>query len=66
MIVSPQGAVVAQIGPGIEGIFAHEIDMQAIRTARHNFDPAGHYARSDIFLVGMQRYRPGEITASRP
>lgn len=59
MIVSPQGAVVAEIGPGIQGIVAHEIDMQAVRTARHNFDPAGHYARSDIFRVGVQRYRPG-------
>jgi len=60
LIVSPQGAVVAEIDPGIEGIIAYDIDMQAIRSARHNFDPAGHYARSDIFRVGVQRYRLGE------
>jgi nitrilase len=60
VIVSPQGAVVAEIDPGIEGIIAYDIDMQAIRSARHNFDPAGHYARSDIFRVGVQRYRLGE------
>ncbi len=53
-------AVVAEIDPGIEGIIAYDIDMQAIRSARHNFDPAGHYARSDIFRVGVQRYRLDE------
>ena len=60
LIVSLQGAVVTEIGSEIEGIVAHEIDMQAVRTARHNLDPAGHYARSDIFRVGVQRYRLGE------
>jgi nitrilase len=60
MILSPQGVLVAEIGPGIEGIIAHEIDMQAIRAARHNFDPAGHYARPDIFRVAMQRHRHGD------
>jgi nitrilase len=65
MIVDPRGAVVARIEPGVEGIAAQEIDMRAIRAARHNFDAAGHYARPDIFQVGIQRRRPGDATGLR-
>lgn len=60
MIVSPEQKIVAQIPPGVAGIAAHRIDMQTIRQARHNFDPAGHYSRPDIFELSIRRHRAGD------
>jgi nitrilase len=59
MIVSPQGVTVAEIAPGQQGIAGFEIDMASVRRARQDFDPAGHYARPDIFSVELRRHRTG-------
>jgi nitrilase len=58
-IVSPQGQVVAEIAEGAEGIVGFEADMQSVRQARLDFDPAGHYARPDVFQVNVNRHRTG-------
>jgi nitrilase len=59
MIVSPDQKIVAGIAPGEAGIAGFELDMASIRRARQDFDPAGHYARPDIFKVATQRSRLG-------
>ncbi|MDQ4097822.1 MAG: carbon-nitrogen hydrolase family protein [Actinomycetota bacterium] len=50
-IVGPEGDVLA--GPLVreEGIVYADIDIQDARTARHQFDPFGHYARPDILRL---------------
>ena len=58
-IVSPLGEVVAEIAPGVAGIAACDVDSETLGRARQNFDAAGHYARPDIFDLGIQRRRAG-------
>jgi nitrilase len=59
MIVGPDQKIAARIAPGEAGIVGFDIDMASVRRARQDFDPAGHYARPDIFRVGVQRVRLG-------
>jgi nitrilase len=51
VVVGPDGEVLA--GPlfGEEGILYAEIELDAVRTARREFDPVGHYARPDVFRL---------------
>jgi nitrilase len=53
VIVSPLGEVLA--GPlwGEEGILYARLDLQDIVRARLDFDPAGHYARPDVFVFDV-------------
>lgn len=52
-IVDPLGTVLA--GPlwDQEGIISAEIDMGAITRALYDFDPVGHYSRSDVFSLSV-------------
>jgi nitrilase len=50
-IVSPGGEVLAGPLTGEEGIVYAEIDAAAARASRQQFDPAGHYSRSDILRL---------------
>ena len=54
-IVGPDGEILA--GPLVEeeGIVYAELDAQEARTARQHFDPAGHYARPDVFHLEVDR-----------
>ncbi len=54
-IVGPDGEILA--GPLVEeeGILYAELDAQVARTARQHFDPAGHYARPDVFHLEVDR-----------
>ena len=54
-IVSPDGEILA--GPLVEeeGILYADLDAQAARTARQQFDPAGHYGRPDVFHLSVDR-----------
>lgn len=52
-IVGPDGTVLA--GPLTEqtGMLVVTIDMAALALARREFDPVGHYARSDVFTLSV-------------
>ncbi|MEL7370787.1 MAG: carbon-nitrogen hydrolase family protein, partial [Myxococcota bacterium] len=39
------------------GIFTADIDISRVRQARQSFDPAGHYARPDVFRLTVDRRR---------
>ena len=42
---------------GEERLLIAEADPAAVRRERRNFDPTGHYARPDVFEVGVDRRR---------
>ncbi len=50
-ITGPDGSILAGPLIGEEGILYAEIDGKRARTARHEFDPVGHYARSDVLRL---------------
>jgi len=39
------------------GIFHADIDAAAVRRARRQFDPSGHYSRPDVFQLKVERRR---------
>ena len=51
VIVGPEGEVLAGPLVGEEGVLYAEIDAQRARTGRQQFDPAGHYSRSDVLRL---------------
>lgn len=61
-IVGPDGDPLA--GPLVreEGILYADIDVQAARTARHQFDPFGHYARPDVLRLVVDINRRDPVT----
>ncbi len=50
-IVAPGGAIVAGPLTGSEGIVYADLDLDRVVRAKRQFDPVGHYARSDIFRL---------------
>ena len=48
-IVGPDGEVLAGPLREQQGILYAELDIEALRTQRRQFDPVGHYARPDVF-----------------
>ena len=44
---------------GTEHLLLVDIDPEEIRRERQNFDPAGHYARPDVFHMTVDRRRTG-------
>ncbi len=53
VIVDPSGDVLAGPLIGEEGILYAEVDVDAARAIRHQFDPVGHYARPDVFELSV-------------
>ncbi len=58
VVVSPLGAVLA--GPlwDEEGILRARLDLDEIVRSRFDFDPAGHYARPDVFALSVRDQPP--------
>jgi len=42
---------------GREALIISEIDFNRVLEERHNFDPAGHYSRSDVIKLTVNRER---------
>ena len=61
-IVGPTGDILAGPLVGEEGIVMAEIDLDAVRLAREEFDPVGHYARPDVFRLDVDvRAKPAVV-----
>ncbi len=56
-IAAPDGTWVAAPVAGEERLVIGEVDLARVRGERQNFDPAGHYFRSDVFSVTVDRIR---------
>ena len=52
-IIGPGGDVLAGPLTGEEGIVYAEIDTRAARASRQQFDPVGHYSRSDVLRLAV-------------
>jgi nitrilase len=51
VIIGPEGEILAGPLTGEEGVLYAEIDPGRARSARQQFDPVGHYSRSDVFRL---------------
>lgn len=63
VIVGPHGNILAGPLIGEEGIIYAEIDASEARASRHQFDPAGHYARPEVLRlhVNTDALRPASF-----
>lgn len=55
VVISPTGAIVAGPLHREKGILYAEIDSEAAQRARRSLDASGHYARSDLFSLSVNR-----------
>jgi nitrilase len=53
LIVSPLGEILAGPLRGREGILTAELDLNEIARGKFDFDVVGHYARPDVFTLGV-------------
>lgn len=56
-IAAPDGSWVVEPVSGEERLVVAELDLARVREERQSFDPAGHYARPDVFDVRVNRRR---------
>ncbi|MGQ0803060.1 MAG: carbon-nitrogen hydrolase family protein [Actinomycetota bacterium] len=54
-IVGPDGDILAGPLEGEDGIVYAQVDAQRARKARRQFDPVGHYARSEVLRLVVDR-----------
>ena len=67
VIVGPTGTVLAGPARHEETILYADVDIAAVRSARRQFDPVGHYHRPDVFqLVVDTRPRPPVVLRGAP
>ena len=55
VIVGPEGDVLAGPLIGEQGILYADLDADKARALRHQFDPVGHYGRSDVLHLDVNR-----------
>ena len=62
-IVAPDGSELAALDEPVEGMISAELDRSLLDGERQNLDPAGHYHRSDVFHIEVdrRRQRPAEF-----
>ncbi len=60
-IAGPDGAWITEPVIGKEEIIIAELEYEAVLRERHNFDPAGHYARPDVLMLKVNRQRQSSI-----
>lgn len=56
-IAGPDGSWLQEPLPGEERLVVAEVDLGRVREERQNFDPTGHYSRSDVFDLRVDRRR---------
>lgn len=56
-IAAPDGSWLVEPVTGVETVITATLDIDAVRKARHNFDPSGHYARPDVTRLDVNRSR---------
>jgi nitrilase len=56
-IAAPDGSWLVEPVADEERLVVADIDLEAVRAARQNFDPTGHYSRPDVFDVTVDRRR---------
>ena len=57
-VYAPDGALLTEpLDPSTEGIVYADIDLSMIDVAKSFADPVGHYARSDVFTLTVNRDR---------
>lgn len=61
-IAGPDGRWIVPPVRGEERLVVADVDLGAVRAARHHFDPTGHYGRADVFTLSVDRRRPGVVT----
>jgi nitrilase len=65
-VVSPLGEVIAGPLYGEEGILYADLDMSEVIQARYDFDPVGHYARSDVFQLVVNERPASPVVMTEP
>jgi nitrilase len=56
-VAAPDGTWLVEPVSGEERLVVAELDLRRVREERQNFDPAGHYARPDVFSLTVDRRR---------
>jgi nitrilase len=66
-VVGPDGDVLAGPLVGEEGIVLADLDLDAARESRRQFDPVGHYSRPDVFRLDVDvQPKPGVVFSGGP
>ena len=56
-VAGPDGTWLVEPVAGEEKLVVADLDPRRVREERQNFDPAGHYARPDVFSLTVDRRR---------